>query len=216
KDSLNTYKEGFKHWSGLEIGVNGYTDYKNSLDLPATSNFLELNYAKSLQFGLNLFEKDFHIYKNYINIVTGLGFDFNHYALLNNVTLNGDTTYLSAKTDTSRSYKKNTLNVSYLKVPLLVEINTSKNPNKNFHIAAGVEFAYRIHSVTKQKYDADDKHYKIKQRDDFNLEPFRYSAVARIGYDKVTVFADYALNRLFKKDEGPQVYPFTLGVTISM
>ena len=216
KDSLSTYKNGFKHWNGIEIGVNGFTDYKNSLDLPAGANFLELNYAKSLQFGLNLLEKDFHVYKNYVNIVIGLGFDFNHYALLNNVTLKGDTSYLSAHNDTATSYKKNTLNVSYLKAPLLLEFNTSNNPNKNCHIAVGAEFAYRIHSVLKQKYEANNKHYKIKLRDDFNLEPFRYSAVARIGYNNVTVFADYALNRLFKKDQGPQVYPFTLGVTITM
>ena len=191
-------------------------DYKNNINLPAGASFLELDYAKSLQFGLNLFEKDFHVYKNYVNIVTGLGFDFNHYALQNNITLNGDTTYLSAITDSTIDYKKNKLNITYIKIPLMLEFNTSKNPNKNLHIAVGAEFAYRIHAVTKQKYEANDKHYKIRQRDDFNLEPFRYSAVARIGYNNVTIFANYGLNRLFKKDKGPQVYPFTIGVTVAM
>ena len=209
-------KPTFKHWNGVEVGVNGMMDFKNNIDLPTTANFLELNYAKSLQFGLNLGEKDFHIYKNYVNLVLGFGFDFNHYAFQNNISLNGDTTYLNAFNDTTISYKKNKLNVSYLKIPLMLEFNTSKNPEKNFHIAVGGEFAYRIHSVTKQKYDANDKHYKIKQKDDFNLEPFRYSAVARIGYNNVTVFADYGLNRLFQKEKAPQVYPFTLGVTIAM
>ena len=215
-DSSKSHKDSFKHWNGLEVGVNGIMDFKNNLDLPPSASFLELNYAKSLQFGINIAEKDFHIYKNFVNVVTGFGFDFNHYALQNNVTLNGDTSYLNAWKDTSISYKKNKLNVSYIKVPLLLEFNTSKNAAKNFHIAVGGEFAYRIHSVTKQKFDANDKHIKIKQKDDFNLEPFRYSAVARIGYNKVTLFADYGLNRLFKKDKGPQVYPFTLGVTNNM
>jgi hypothetical protein len=216
KDSLSNYRDAFKHWNGMEVGVNGIMDYKNNLNLPSNASFLELNYGKSLQFGLNLAEKDFHIYKNYVNLVTGFGFDFNHYALLNNVTLNGDTTYLNARNDSSITYKKNTLNVSYIKIPLMLEFNTSKNTEKNFHIGIGAEIAYRIHSVLKQKYDANDKHYKIKQKDDFNLEPFRYSAVARVGYKNVTVFADYGLNRLFKKDKGPQVYPFTVGVTFSM
>ncbi|MDQ3046521.1 MAG: DUF2807 domain-containing protein [Bacteroidota bacterium] len=214
KDSLRDYNEEFKHWVGLELGVNGLLDYNNSLTAPA--DFLELNYAKSIQFGLNLLEKDFHIYKNYINIVTGFGFDFNHYAFENNITLNGDTTYLWASTDTAIDYKKNTLHVSYIKVPLMIEINTSKNSEKNLHIAGGVEAAYRIHAVSKQKFYEGDKHIKIKQRDDFNLEPFRFSAIARIGYNNVTVFANYGLNRLFKKDKGPQVYPFTVGVTINM
>ena len=98
----------------------------------------------------------------------------------------------------------------------MLEFNTSKKPNRNLHIAVGWEFAYRIYAVTKQKYDANDKHYNIKQNDDFNLEPFRYSAVARVGYNKLTLFANYGLNRLFKKDKGPQVYPFTIGVTLTM
>jgi hypothetical protein len=216
KDSTKDYNEDFEHWNGIEFGVNGLMDYKNNINLPPSASFLELDYAKSIQFGLNLFEKDFHIYKNYINIVTGFGFDFNHYAFQNNITLNGDTTYLAATVDSTIDYKKNKLNASYIKIPLMLEFNTSKNPHKNFHIAVGAELAYRISAVAKQKYDADDKHYKIKQRDDFNLEPFRYSAVARVGYNDVTVFANYGLNRLFKKDKGPQVYPFTVGVTFTM
>jgi hypothetical protein len=220
-DEVLTDKRGkdkdrdFKNWSGYEIGVNGFLDYKNSLDVPSGSSFIELNYPRSIQFGLNLMEKDFHIYKNHVNVVTGLGFDFNHYALMNNVTLNGGSEVLTASMD-SVEYKKNTLNVSYLKVPLMLEINTGSKPDNNFHIAAGAEFAYRIHSVAKQKYEQDDRNHKSKQRDDFNLEPFRYSALLRIGYNGVTVYASYGLNRLFKKNKGPQVYPFSIGVNISV
>ncbi len=211
KDSLSNYNEGFYHWNGFEIGVNGLLDYNNTLEVPSGATFLELNYAKSIHFGLNLFQHNFHLYKNYINLVTGFGFDFKHYALKNNVTLNSDALYLDASND-SMKYKKNTLNISYIKVPLLLEFNTGKNSNNHFHIAVGAQIEYRIHSVLKQKYDLNDKHYKIKQRDDFNLEPFLYTATARIGYNNVTIFANYGMNRLFKKDKGPQVYPFTAGV----
>jgi putative autotransporter adhesin-like protein/outer membrane protein with beta-barrel domain len=216
KDSSRNYNDDFKNWSGFEIGVNGMLDFNNKIDLPANASFLELDYGKSLQFGLNLFEKDFHIYKNYVNIVAGFGFDFNHYAFQNSITLNGDTTYLMAWSDSTIDYKKNKLNVTYIKVPLMLEFNTSKNSNKNLHIAVGAEVAYRINSYTKQKYEADGDRHKIKHNDDYNLEPFRYSAVARIGYNDITVFANYGLNRLFKKDKGPQVYPFTVGIGFTM
>lgn len=215
KDSIHDYNAEFKHWNGIEFGSNGLMDYKNNLNLPASAGFLELDYAKSFQFGLNLFEKDFHLYKNYINLVTGLGFNFNHYSFANNVTLQSDSSYIWATND-SVTYKKNKLNVSYLRAPLLLEINTSKDPHKNFHIAGGIEFAYRIHAVTKQKYDVNDKHYKIKQRDDFNLEPFNMNLIARIGYNNVTVYASYGLSRLFKKEQGPQVYPVGLGICWTM
>jgi len=214
KDSISKYNNKYEHWRGIELGVNVLLDYKNTLNTPKNGTFLELDYAKSIQFGMNLFEKDFHLYENYINLVTGIGFDFNHYTFKNNITLNPDTSYLTATADVI-DYKKNKLNVSYLKVPLLLEINTSKDPEKNFHIAAGMEFAYRIHSVTKQKYDIGDKHYRNKTRDDYNLEPFRYGLLARIGYNNVTIFANYSLNRLFQKDKGPQVYPFTVGLSFN-
>lgn len=215
KDSLHDYNSDFKHWNGVELGANGFMDYKNNLAVPASANFLELDYAKSYQFGLNLFEKDFHLYKNYINLVTGFGFNFNHYAFANNITLIPDSSYLWASTD-SVKYGKNKLNVSFVRAPLMIEINTSKNPKKNFHIAGGVEFAYRIHAVTKQRFDLNDKHYRIKQRDDFNLEPFNMNLMARVGYNNVTVYATYGLNRLFKKDQGPQVYPVGLGICWTM
>jgi hypothetical protein len=215
KDSLHDYNDGFKHWNGMELGVNGFMDYKNSIDLPASGKFLELDYAKSYQFAINLFEKDFHIYKNYLNLVTGAGFNFNHYSFDRHITLIPDSSYLWATTD-SVKFTKNMLNVSYVRAPLMLEFNSSKNSKKNFHIAAGVNFSYRIHSVTKQRYTANDKHYKLKQRDDFNLEPFNMDAVARIGYNNITVYASYGLGRLFKKDQGPQVYPVALGICWAM
>ncbi len=209
------YNRTFKNWTGIEFGINGLLDNKNSLDVPPSAEFLKLNYSRSFQFGINLLEKDFHIFQNYLNIVTGFGFDFNHYALQKDVTLSTNTDFLSAQVDSSFYYKKNKLNVSYIKAPLLLELNTSKNSKNNLHIAIGFEFAWRIHAVQKQKKELGDKLYKIKIRDDFNLQPFRYSAVARLGFKNITLFANYGINRLFLKNQGPQVYPFTIGLAIN-
>jgi hypothetical protein len=216
EDSQVSRKKEFKYWTGFSVGVNGYLSNKASLDIPVPNQFLELNYAKSIQFSINAFQKNFHIYKNYVNIYTGLGIDFNHYALENNVTLKPNTPYLTATVDSTIDYKKNTLNVTYLKVPLMLEINTSKDPEHNFHIAFGAELDYRIHAVTKQSYEMNDKKMQVKQRDDFNLEPFSYSAVARIGYNDVSIYANYGFSRLFRKEKGPQVYPFSVGITFTI
>jgi hypothetical protein len=216
KDAHSSHHGDFKYWTGFSIGVNGYLGNKANMDIPAPGQFLELNYAKSIQFSINAFQKNFHIYKNYVNIYTGLGIDFNHYALENNVTLKANTPYLSATIDSTIDYKKNTLNITYLKVPLMLEINTSKDPDHNFHIAFGAELDYRIHAVTKQSYELNDKNIHVKRRDDYNLEPFSYSAVARVGYNNVSVYANYGFSRLFRKDKGPQVYPFSVGITITI
>jgi hypothetical protein len=38
--------------------------------------------------------------------------------------------------------------------------------------------------------------------------------MVRVGVGKIDLYASYALNGLFKKDEGPQLYPFTVGITL--
>ena len=40
-------------------------------------------------------------------------------------------------------------------------------------------------------------------------------ATARIGWGWVNVFATYSLTTLFKTDRGPELYPFSVGLTIS-
>ncbi len=215
-NSSKSSNGNFKYWKGFSVGVNGYLGHKANLDIPAPGAFLELNYAKSIQFSINAFQKNFHMYKNHVNIYTGLGIDFNHYALENNVTLKPNVPYLTATIDSTIDYKKNTLNITYLKVPLMLEINTGKNPNHNFHIAFGAELDYRIHAVTKQSYEQNDKKIQVKHRDDYNLEPFSYSAVARVGYNNISIYANYGFSRLFKKDKGPQVYPFAVGITVTI
>ena len=214
--SNNRSNRDFKYWRGVDIGVNGFLNHKAGLNVPDNAAYLELDYGRSIQFGLNMFQRNFHIYKNFVNLYTGLGFDFNHYAWDQNVTLKAGTPSLTATIDSSINFKKNTLNVTYLKAPLMLELNTSKNPNKNIHIAVGGELLYRIFSVSKQTYEKDDRHYKIKQRDAFHLEPFIYNAVARIGYNNISVYATYGFTRLFKKDQAPQVYPFAAGITLTI
>lgn len=206
----------FKNWTGLDLGVNGYLNNKASINPPVGGEFLELNYAKSIQVGLNVFQKNFHVIRNYVNIYTGLGINFNHYALERDVTLRSDTPYLTATVDSSIQFKKNKLNVTYLKAPLMLEFNTSKNPNNNFHIAVGGELLYRIYAVTKQSYELNNKRVHVKQKGAYHLEPFIYNLVARVGYNSISVYASYGITRLFKYDQAPQVYPFAAGITFSI
>lgn len=210
------YNNNFKYWRGVDLGVNGYLNHKASLAPPPGGDYLELDYSKSIQFGLGVFQKNFHIIHNYLNIYTGLGVNFNHYAFQKNVTLVANTSYLSATTDTTINYKKNKLNVTYLKMPIMLEANTSRNSNHNFHFAVGGELHYRIFSVAKQAYEMNDKHIEVKERDDFHLESFIFNAMARIGYNNVSIYATYGLNRLFKQNQAPQAYPFAAGITITI
>jgi hypothetical protein len=208
----------FKHWSGVEVGVNGLrSSLKDGVTLPKGAEYLQLDYSKSLSFSVNVIEHDFHLYQNYVNLVTGLGFEFNHYALQNNVTLRYDTSYTAARTEPGTKFKKNNLNESLLTVPLMLDFNTSTNPERNFHIAVGVIGAWKIGSRTRQEYtDSDARDVKVVKNNDYNLSPFRYSLIARMGFGRLSIFAQYGMSELFKSEKGPQVYPVSAGIGLHL
>ena len=207
-------EDHFHHWSGLGFGVNGYLS-GSGLNMPKTQKHMELNYGRSFNFQFNPFETNIHLYKNYVNLVTGLGFDWTHYEFRNNTTLDADNpNYTTGVIDTTGIlfFKKNRLNVSYLQAPLLLEFNTNKDPKKAFHVAVGVEAAYKLTSKTRQivKNKADEQ--RIIRKDSYNLNPFRFNVYASVGYSGFTLFATYALNPLFENGKGPELFPFTVGI----
>ena len=176
---------------------------------------MQLDYGKSFSFAINFWEKDFHLYHDYINLVTGLGFEFNHFALQKNVSLRTDSSYTTASNSSPVNYRKNNLNESLLTLPVMFEFNTSSNANRSFHIAVGMLGGLKIGSRTRQKFiDFEGETVRVTKSNDYNLNPFRYSLTARVGYGAFTVFANYSMSEFFKSNRGPVLYPVTAGINI--
>lgn len=212
--SVKVDNDDFHHWGGFGMGVNGWLS-NGSFTLPKSQDYMSLNYGKSLNFQLNL-EKDIHLYKNYINLVTGIGFEWNQYQFSNKTRLNPDSNYTYGIIDSTNAfnYKKNRLKTAFVNVPVLLEFNTNKNPKKAFHIAIGVIGGYKLGSRTRQVLEQNGNDIKIIRKDDYNINPFRVNAHASIGYNNFTLYADYALTPLFENGKGPKLYPFTIGVKL--
>ncbi len=212
---LSNDDQEFHNWAGFGIGVNGWTS-GGSFILPKNQKYMELNYGKSLNFQLNPLEKDIHIYKNYVNLVVGLGFEWSQYEFRNRTKLNPDSSYTSGIIDSSNvfNYRKNRFKTTFVNVPVLLEFNTSKNPHKAFHIAFGVIGGYKLGSRTRQVLELKGEDIKLIRKDNYNLNPFRVNAHASIGYNNFTLYADYALTPLFESGRGPELFPFTFGVKL--
>jgi hypothetical protein len=208
--------QGFHFWEGLDIGVNGYMNVKNSIATPETFPFLELDYARSRSFSWNIAQHNFHLYKNYINLVTGAGIEWNSYALKQNVSLATDINMITGVNE-QMDFTKNKLKSTWVKAPLMLEFNTNKDEDRSFHIAAGAEIGYNVfRNRLKQEYMYNGDEQRRKTKDDFNINPFRYSLVARVGFGKYTLFANYGMSELFKSGQGPKVYPFSAGINIHL
>lgn len=207
-------KNDLTHWGGLDLGVNFLVNSDNKLKYPTNDEWIELDQSKSLSWRFNLFEQKIRIAKDYAGIITGVSLVYNSYSFDKNVALFGNSDSTFAVLDTVAQYSKNKLRATYLQVPLLVEFNTSNDPDRTFHVAAGIIGGWKIGSQYKQRFESDGKEYKVKVSDDYNLSPLTLDATARIGYRNLTLFATYGLTSLFKDDKGPEVYPVTVGLSL--
>jgi hypothetical protein len=213
KSSLDPLKKNeHVHWAGIGIFSNGFLNSSGKIGTKNDSYFLELDYARSIGVNLNLLEKRFPIYKKYIGVTTGLGFQFNHYALKNNVDIivGKDSTF--GVENTVLNYNKNVLRATYLQAPLLLEFNTNKYPKKSWHLSVGVVGGIRIASSLKTKWEDDGKTRKEKLKSNFNLNPFQAYGTAIIGYHNVNLYVNYGLTQIFEKDKGPKFSPVSAGV----
>jgi hypothetical protein len=210
KDHPN--KNDHTHWAGLGINANGFLNSSNKIATKNDSYFLELDYARSIGVNLNLLEKRFPIYKKYIGITTGLGFQFHRYALKNNVDIvvSKDSTF--GVENTMINYNKNVIRSTYLQAPLLLEFNTNKNPKKSWHLSVGVVGGIRIGSSLKTKWEDDGKTRKEKLKSNFNLNPFQAYGTAIIGYHNVNLYVNYGLTQLFEEGKGPKFSLVNAGV----
>ncbi|MDQ2179358.1 outer membrane beta-barrel protein [Marinifilum sp. D714] len=202
------------HWAGFEMGINGFAneDYTGY-----SYDFMELDMAKSIAVNLNFLQYDISLQKerNTIGLVTGLGLEWNNYRFDNDITLqkvNGVIQPLDLSVQhPDWNIKKTKLTTLYLTVPLLMEFQIPvKYKKRRVHMSAGVVGGLRLGSHTKIKHGGD----KDKDHDDFKLKTLRYAAHARIGYRSLNFFATYGLTELFESGKGPDLTPFTVGITL--
>lgn len=203
-------------WAGIDLGVNTLMNANQSFSLTGNDQPFSLDYGKSISVGINLFEKTIPIIKNNFYLSTGIGLEFNNFRFENkNVILNPDSVPLTVSYDTTRSFTKNKLTASYLNVPLLVTFATNDKKGKNtFHISVGAMVGWKYRAHQKLVYTENGDKKKDKEFDNFNMNPFRFTAMARLGYKHIGLFANYSLNSLFQNNKGPELYPFTMGLSL--
>ncbi len=206
-------------WTGFYLGINGYMTPGNSIDLDPEDQFMDLEYNNSIQVNLNLWQQNLVLARgsnSALGVYTGVGFSWNNYRFSNNIRLVREEDQLSHFTDTIHSFRKNKLTISHLNVPLMLEFQNRQryDSRSNFHMSAGINVGMRLRSHTKQVYRFEGSRQKDKDYKDFHLAPFRYEAVARIGWGRFNFFATYALNEMFRSDRGPELYPFAVGIRI--
>lgn len=206
------------HWTGLELGINGYLTPDMDFNYPSAFSGLEQNYVKSTNVNLNLFEQNFNLVNNKLGLVTGIGFSWNNYrfdAPETRLAKRDGSLAVLADQGNDISYIKSKLVVNYLTVPLMLEYQTNPRSKSNsFHLGAGAVGGLRIGSHTKYVYDNGNRQ-KDKTPGDFYLNPFKIDGIVKIGWGVVNLYGTYSFTTLFRSGKGPELYPFSVGICIT-
>jgi len=128
---------------------------------------------------------------------------------------------------TETSYKNNKLTAVYIDIPLEFRFRT-KNEGQKFKAAIGFKIGYMLSSHLKYRGDDVVWNYtnqswslnseelvKLKSYKVPNIETYRMGPTVRIGWGWVNVSAYYSLTNLFKKNKGPEMYPISIGLSIT-
>ena len=197
----------------LQVGVTKWAGIPDSIKTKGLSRSFNMYFMFDFPFKSNP-----HLS---VGIGAGVGTD-NIYFNKTYVGIKDATTTLRFhdQSDTTH-FKKNKLATAILEAP--VELRYSSNPaepNKSYKFSLGVKVGVLVNAHIKEKILQNSAGntlltYTEKQSSKRFFNSNRFVATARFGYGVFSVFGSYQLNPLFKQGLGPDVRPFTIGLTLS-
>jgi hypothetical protein len=226
------------HWAGIDLGWNGYVNSDFNMSFPQNEKFMDLNSSRSMTVDINPFELNLNLVKNHFGITSGLGLTFNNYYFSNSTLLIPDSSKLVAyrmidQNGVKADMRTNKLTVMWITLPVLFEYQTnSKMKWNSFHVTVGAIAGVRACSYTKQSfyprnttfYLQDDNgdvvgsvfadEHATRTHNQYHLNPFKVDATFRIGWSFLNFYANYTITPMFQKDQGPQLYPWAVGITL--
>lgn len=212
--SERKYRKVKTDWIGFDFGFNGFTDnstygatntYTRAIGTQTRpdANSFKLKSGKSLGVNFWLVKQKVNIAKNYLGVKYAIGIEHLNYRFNSNISfVNNAAPYVF---NDSVSFSKNKLGINYLTVPLMLYINP--DGKERFSFSAGVSAGYKLNSFSKQRSDRG----KVKNRGEFDINPFKLALVGDIGYKRMRVFGSYGLTNLFD-NSSMEATPFTVGI----
>ncbi|MEM9050445.1 MAG: outer membrane beta-barrel protein [Bacteroidota bacterium] len=203
-------------WNGIDLGINTILneDYGINLSDDPLSGMLEPELARSRYIALNFAQVKGRIIKDYFGITTGLTVQIYNWKFADNNELDFSGDSLLLRPTNEKNVKKNKLRAEYIGIPLLLEFNTSLDPDKAFHISAGVVGKVRLGNMYKQKYSIEGNDNKESLKGELGMNRWAADAMLRIGYKRLTIFGQVGLLPLFDNDNTQDVYPVAVGFMI--
>ena len=216
KGTSDTLANVKTRWTILELGTSLYL-HQGSFKLPNAgtqgtgANAFALLPGRSINTNLYVYQQRINLLKHRLNFMHGLGFEFHSYHFEHPTILIPEEPNLTVYQD-SISYRKNKLRTSFITLPVMFNYESKPGEfEKSFRASFGAYGGILLGSSTKRKNNALGKQ---KERDDFNLNKFRYGLRGEMGFGPINFYVTYALNTLFQQEDFPDLNPLSIGIKI--
>jgi hypothetical protein len=204
----------------VEKGSNKKTD----IEKPSRDFFMfQLTYegwmhpdsisTKGLSRGVNTYLcYDFPIKKSNFSFAAGIGIGTSNIYLNDQVMV--DTGNLVSFVHEPKDYKKYKITTAYLEAPFELRFYGDKeNRNRGFKAAIGLRIGTLLGAHTKGKISGTKTVEKLSTKS--NFESWRFAGTLRIGWGNFSVIGTYGLNNVFKKTQGPEITPYSIGICLT-
>jgi hypothetical protein len=204
------------HWAGFEWGINNFMDEDFTISREGDNQFMDINTSRSWVVNLNLAQFSLGFGTSHAGILTGIGLEFNNYFFDRDNTITEVNDRVVEFNLPDVNVTKSKLASTFLRIPLILEAQFPRVIRaKRVFLSGGLITGLKLGSKTKVVYKDGSGKNRDKIRDDFNISPLRYGLTARIGYGNLNVFGDYYFTPMFVADKGPELYPFSLGLSVT-
>ena len=168
---------------------------------------------RTINQGFNVFAMyNFQLAESNSYFSAGLGID-NH-NMYSNTRIDNVTADTIVFAPIGEVYQRSKINLTYVSVPLEFRVKL----NSGVKFGAGVKIRYLISA--KDKYIGDIPNEpkgrtNVKRKEIANTEDWAYGFTLRVGYKSFNLFGYYQISDVFERGRGPELYPISVGLTIT-
>ncbi len=116
--------------------------------------------------------------------------------------------------------EKSKFEANYVNIPIEFRYYINKDKiGRGLFVAAGGSIGYLLSGKTFIKYNENEESKKIKRKESFELNQFRYGAHFRVGIAGFGAFFNYDVSELFNPGRGPEstaTTPYRFGLSFNL
>jgi hypothetical protein len=190
------------HWTGFGVSLSKLNGLNG------------INQGTSTYIHLNLLDYVVPVNKNFLFAI-GLGFDWQSYKFKGNVSLRNDNDDVTRFIfDNDINYKSSRFRIYHLVISFIFEYQTGHGKFDDFFVQAGVEMLIKTSSSSKIEY-RNDRRSVTEVFTGLNTNTLNARFILRTGLDDFSFIASYQPFSIFKKDFGPDLKPYSIGLMLN-